>query len=731
MIIRRTHLEANWIRPIEDIGDICPIYSRSFSLHGQPLDAQLRITAQGIYHGELNGKPVSDAVLMPGWTAYHSRLQVQTYDVTELLKKENRLTVTVSRGWYTGRLAGWLQMPEEELLRRQQTPPSLLAELRITYKDGQQETISTDESWQVFTGFIRSSSIYDGEVADATAPEIVLGNAKVFDGPSHTLIEQQGELIKEQERIVPKRIFQTPKGEIVVDFGQEITGYVELKLHAQAGDRIELSHAEILDENGNFYTENYRSAKAKLLYICRDGCQCYHPLLTFYGFRYIRLDAFPVEPKPEHFTAIAVHSDLKPTGYIRSSDMMLNQLFDNIRWGQKGNFLDIPTDCPQRDERLGWTGDAQVFIRTACYLYDVKKFFTKWLADMAAEQRPNGAIPHVIPDVPKVGEGSAAWADAATICPWQIYEFYGDTQILRNQFDCMKRHLKYISDTSSEKYLWTGCEHFGDWLGIDAPYGSYKGASREDLIASAFYARSTEIVIKAGKVLGEDMTSYEELYEKIVQTFRQHYPYYETQTELVLAIHFGLAADIPTAVAQLVQMIIDAGIKLETGFVGTPYLLHALSDHGHTDLAYQLALRREYPSWLYPVTKGATTMWEHWDGIKPDDTLWSADMNSFNHYAYGAVLDWFFDTAAGIQTVEEMPGFAHVKIAPHPTDRLDWLDARLETNYGPICVCWQKRDGKFRYEISVPVPAQLCLNGSQRELLPGKYIFYSEGGFNA
>lgn len=722
--IKNVWENAQWISPPTSIGEVCPSYSIDFSLEKTVNSAILYATAMGTYRGEINGHSLTDAVLMPGWTAYHARLQYQSYDLTKFLSKNNTLTLSVGRGWYRSRIAGGSELPDYERERLEATPPGLIAVLIITYADGTQLEIPTSTAWSVTSSMIQFSDIYDGEIADATADCVSFGTAAVFSGPDCALVPQSGLWIRPQERITPKAIFQTPKGETVIDFGQNLTGYVELQLDAKAGDRIALSHGEVLDSQGNFYTDNYRSAKAQLQYTCREGKQTYHPWFTFFGFRYIRVDSFPGTPAAENFAAIVVHSDMQQTGYIRSSDSLLNRLFENIRWGQKGNFLDIPTDCPQRDERLGWTGDAQAFIKTACYQYDVEQFFTKWLEDMALEQRPNGVIPHVIPAIPSFGSGSAAWADAATICPWQIYQFYGNRDILRKQYACMKGHLSYIASASTEPDLWVGDKHFGDWLGIDAPAGSYKGSSREDLIASAFYAHSTELVIKAGKVLGEDVSEYAALYSRIVARWREFYPVCTTQTELVLAIYFRLAEDLQAAADQLAQMVMAAGTQLQTGFVGTPYLLHVLSDYGYTDLAYDLLLRTQYPSWLYPVTQGATTVWEHWDGQKPDGSFWSADMNSFNHYAYGAVLDWVYEKAAGIQVVEDAPGFEKVRIAPQTGKRLEWLDARLETRHGSIHVYWCHLEGSIRYSITVPVSATLCIGGKEYELLPGRYEFF-------
>lgn len=716
--------KAKWIVPCTDTQEAAPIFQKQFTVEKEITKARLYITVLGVYEACLNGKRIGEFILAPGWTSYEHRLQYQEYDVTDMLGADNRLTVTVGKGWNRGRLAGWL--PDSD---PKKNPAGLLAELHLTYADGNKEIISSNETWNVSESPVRLSEIYDGEIYDATFTPDFSGSVKVYDGPFHTLIPQEGEEVHEQERLSVARVFTTPIGELVMDFGQEVTGYVETTLTASKGSRVKLSFAEVMDKEGNFYTENYRSAKAQYIYTCKEGAQTYKPRLTFYGFRYIRVDEFPggiENAKPEHFTAIAVHSDMKRTGTLSCSHPLLNRLFDNIIWGQKGNFLDVPTDCPQRDERLGWTGDAQVFARTACLNYDAEKFFTKWLADMAAEQGDNGSIGHVIPDCLHNTKSSAAWGDAAVICPWEVYMAYGNPRILENQFTCMCKWIDYITSTTKDTYLWTGGEHYGDWLGLDAPSGSYKGSSREDFIATAFYAYSTSLVIKAGKVLGKDVSSYEALYKNIVDAFRRTYPTYETQTECVLAAHFHLAPDSQKAADQLAGMVKNCGVKLQTGFVGTPYLLHVLSDFGYTDLAYSLLLREQYPSWLYPVTKGATTIWEHWDGIMENGDFWSPDMNSYNHYAYGSVADWVYGTAAGIRPVEQFPGYEKVQIAPIPDARLDWLKAELDTRHGKVISIWKKEGNFWRYEITTPVDAVIVIAGTEHQVTPGTYYFYSD-----
>lgn len=719
--------KGKWIGPAQDMGDVCPVFVREFGKGDFPgkeiASVQLQVTALGVYEAQLNGKRVGDYVLAPGWTSYETRHQYQCYDITELLAEQNRLEITVGKGWYRSPVPGWIT--EEGKAQRAAIPAGLIAEIKITFTDATTAVIPTDETWKAAESRIRFSEIYDGEVYDASFEVTDYQPVVLLDRTTDNLIPQQGEKITEHEYVRAARCFTAPNGEVVVDFGQEVTGYIQFTVDAKAGEKVEISHGEVLDKDGNFYNANYRAAKSKIYYTCCDGVQTYKPKMTFFGFRYIRLDQFPGTPRADQFYAVAVHSDMKRTGRLHSSNPLLNQLFSNIIWGQKGNFLDVPTDCPQRDERMGWTGDAQAFVKTASYNFDVDRFFTKWLADMAADQRPDGSIGHVVPTL-YVGSGSAAWDDAAAICPWQIYLTYGNKEILRQQFDCMKKYIGFITNTTKDPYLWTGGEHYEDWLGLDAPVGSYKGSSRADFIASAFYAHSTSLVVKAGRVLGEDVSEYERLYQGIVDTFRKTFTDYRTQTEHVLAVHFGLAEEPQKTADALAEMIKACGSKLQTGFVGTPYLLHVLSSYGHTELAYTLLLRTEYPSWLYPVTKGATTVWEHWDGIMENGDFWSTDMNSFNHYAYGAVADWVYEVAAGIQTVEDAPGFARVKIAPRPDSRLDWLEASIETRKGTVRSLWKQEEGRIRYEITTPSPAEIVIAGETMEVEAGEYIFYSE-----
>ena len=716
--------KSSWITVQETAGDVCPVFRRRVRTEKQVKEASLMITALGVYRASLDGFRVGDFVLAPGWTSYDKRLQVQTYDVTELLgtAREHELCVTVGRGWFRSPIPGFTD--SEDKRRRYDQPCGLIALLRIEYEDGSAEEIRTDESWEYGESPVRFSEIYDGERYDARFKPEYGKPARLLTFSKEILIPQEGEIIRETERVPAVEIITTPAGETVVDFGQEVTGYVEFRVTAEEGDAVRFLHGEVLDAAGNFYHANYRSARAEVSYICRKGEQHWHPQLTFFGFRYIRLLNWPGEAKKEDFTAIVVHSDMKRTGWLSSGDPMLNRLFSNIVWGQRGNYVDVPTDCPQRDERLGWTGDAQAFVKAGAMFYDVERFFAKWLKDLAADQRRSGEVGQIIPDVMPEMPASAAWGDAAVICPWEIYQAYGGTKILASQFESMKGWVDYITSDTKEPGLWAGHFHFGDWLGLDAPSGSYKGSTRDDFIATAFYYHSAELLAKSGRLLGRDMACYEALLKEIKAAFRNAYPEYRTQTEHVLAIRFGLAEDPQKTADDLAAMVRAAGTQLTTGFVGTPYLLHVLTDYGYAELAWSLLLRRDYPGWLYSVGKGATTVWEHWDGIREDGSFWSTDMNSFNHYAYGAVADWVFEKAAGIGHPEEAPGYKRVIIRPHPDRRVGQLEAKLKTRNGDVRSFWKYEDGGVKYEFHLDMPGTVILPGRRQDVEPGDYTFF-------
>lgn len=714
---------SEWIKGCEKNLRGGTVYLKNFRCAAKAEKAMLEITALGVYEAKLNGERIGDFILAPGWTSYSNRLQVQSYDVTNLMKTENSLEVTVGQGWRA--IAN--KRDGSDFLGYRDT--ALIAELTLTYADGSTESIVTDSSWTARESKLRYTNIYDGDIYDATFKAGSARHCICVDLEKDMLIPQEGEKIVEQERMPALQVIKTPAGETVIDFGQNMTGYVEFRIKGTPGAQATISHGETLDRDGNFYNANYRSADAQIKFVCDGEEHIYKSALTFFGFRYIRLENWPDEIKKENFTAVVVHSDIRRTGYFECSDETVNKLFKNIIWGQKGNFLDVPTDCPQRNERLGWTGDAQVFVRTASLNFDVERFFKKWLRDLAADQGRDGCVPHVIPNISDDMGGSSAWSDAAVICPWEIYRTYGDKAVLEEQFDSMKAWIDWMRERS-ENGRRSGGSHFGDWLGLDSPEGSYKGATPEDLIATAYYKYSTELFIKAAHALGRDVAEYENIPAEAAKAFRREYMENgrvknATQTACVLALYFDITDDRAATAAQLNELVKRAG-HLETGFVGTPYLLHALSNNGYAETAYDLLLRREYPSWLYPISKGATTVWEHWDGIKPDGTMWSTDMNSFNHYAYGAVADWMYGAAAGINSDPDRPGFEHIIFRPVTDRRLDFVKASIDTRRGTVASEWRRENGRIKYIFTVPegCRASAIIGGEKHKVGAGTHEFF-------
>ena len=737
--------KAKWICAPIDTEQAGTAFVRTFEAKKAIKKATLSVSAIGLYAAYINDERVGCDVLAPGWTIYNERVQYQTHDVTSLLKEGNTLRIEVGPGWAVGTIA-WAS-------KRFANQTALIAALTILYTDGTREEVVTNTDWDVYTTEILYSDIYHGETVDKTAEIKYLGKAIRSDYKTK-LIPQVGELITEHERLSPIELIRTSSGEAVIDFGQNMTGYVEVRIKAERGARILLHHAEVLDKDGNFYTENLRKAKCENLYICSGDEDVFKPSFSFQGFRYIRLTEFPFENVDlDAFRAVVVHSDMKRTGYFRCGNEKINQLYHNVVWGQKSNYLDVPTDCPQRDERLGWTGDAQVFARTAAINYNVKKFFDKWLGEMAIEQRDNGGIPQFVPRCNSNRNDyiavAAGWADAACIIPWEIYLAYGDKDLLAKHYPMMRKYIMYLHYTGPEEFLWLGGDHYGDWLAMDHGEDSYKGATSTDFIASAFYANSVALIRKAERALGYDTEKFDERYEKVVAAFRERYipngelrqypdlcphgisnPPNETQTAYALVLKFGLCEekDRQRFADRLVEMIRENGNRMTTGFLGTPYLLHALTENGHADVAYELLFQEENPSWLYSVNHGATTIWEHWNGIKEDGSFWSRDMNSFNHYAYGAVYNWIFGKAVGIEPVDSAPASREITLAPHPDRRLGYADASIDTQYGTIRSYWYYKDNTVYYEFTIPagVTARLTLPSGRTETLTEGTYHYAE-----
>ena len=723
---------AHFIRADKAWIPATPYFKKHVSLKGKIKSATLHITSLGVFVAEIDGVRVGDDYMAPGWTNYNKRLQFFTYDVTNMLSDESDLIVGVGNGWFSSR-GGF----PDTIDGMYGSHPALIAALEIKYASGEYEVIYTDESWQTAKSECLFSGIYDGEITDANILPEFTSNAVIFDYDKNVLIPLEGERTKEIETVLPREIFTTPKGETVIDFGQEVTGTVEFTLTAKGGERVQILHAEVLDKDGNFYRDNYRTARSEIVYTAKPGVQTHKPKYTFFGFRYIKLVDWPEEARCENFRAIVMHSELKRIGYFKSGHAKLNQLYSNIIWGQKDNYLDIPTDCPQRDERLGWSGDAQVFARAASINFDTEKFFKKWLRDMASEQFENGELPHVIPDALRINgtRNSTAWSDAACIIPWEIYQAYGDKKLLRENLPMMKKWHGYVKSRAGRKCLWIGDQHFGDWLGVDAPAGSYTGSTDKDLIASAYYYYITVIMAKTCAVLGIKSDAYENLAERIRKAYRKEYIKRgkltsDTQTAHVITIHFGLVDDDAELKAKLgnrlVELIEGFGNRLQTGFVGTPYLLDALTDIGRADKAYTLLLQENFPSWLFSVNMGATTIWEHWDSKNENGEFWSTDMNSFNHYAYGACAAWFYRTILGIKPTT--PAYKTFDISPIPSERLGFAKAQIETRSGTITSEWTYVDDGIRYSFIIPsgTTAKVTIDGETKEYSAGSYTVWGK-----
>lgn len=717
--------EAEWITngisQGEEGWDPSPIFRKVAPLGRHIKRARIYATAHGVYELYVNGTRVGSEVLAPGWTDYKTRLQVQTYDVTDLLEAgtDNAIGIHLGSGWYAG-LLGW------ENFRLNQSRAALL-QLHVQYEDGSEEIVKTDSSWRTIDGPVRQSEIYDGEQYDARLEKRGWSRSGYDDSEwnavateEHSkdqLIAQENQPTRIVRELKPIAFIQTPAGETVIDMGQNMVGWVRFNVSGQAGETVSLLHAEVLDAEGNFYVDNLRKAKQRIEYVLKgEGTETYEPYFTFQGFRYIKVENYPGEPKLDDFTGCVVHTDMEQTGTFSCSDTRINQLQHNIEWGQRGNFLDVPTDCPQRDERLGWTGDAQVFVRTAAFNMNVASFFQKWLRDLASEQNEEGGVPFVIPNVLKPKDhSSSAWGDAAVICPWVNYVSYGDERFLSEQYESMKAWVEYIRRQGDNELLWNTGFHFGDWLGLDAHEGSYMGSTPRDLISTAFFAYSTSLLAKTAALLSyeEDAGQYKDLHHRIVEEYQREFITQNgrligsTQTGYVLTLMFDLAKpeDREKVAKQLVQDLEARGIHLSTGFVGTPYLCLVLSRFGYHEMAGKLVQQEDYPSWLYAVKKGATTIWEHWDGIKEDGSFWSADMNSFNHYAYGAVGEWLYRIAGGVDTSEDRPGYKHAILAPKPWEGINFAKTTHQSQYGEISLEWHRDDAAGTMTVALTIPA--------------------------
>ncbi len=707
-------------------GAPAPYFRREFKLPEKPRKALLHITALGLYAAGINGSPVHEAELIPGWTVFEKRLRYQTWDVTNLLRNgRNAIGVILGDGWYCGYLGNNDRQNYGDR-------PKLLAQLEWIGVDGKKRILVSDEQWRVSSGPILENDLLMGETYDARKEmpgwdlpgfdDSEWRNARSVAAPSLTLEPHTGAFVRRHESFRGRLVEGSPCSarRRIFDLGQNISGRVRIAVRGAPGATIQIRHAEMLGPHGWLYTDNLRGARATDCYTLKGGGrEVWEPCFTFHGFRYVEvLWTNPREPGTvEALEGIVLHSDMPRTGNFDSSNPLLNQLYQNTIWGQKGNFLEVPTDCPQRDERMGWTGDAQVFIRTAAINMDVLDFFRKWLRDIRDTQGSDGCIPSYIPFIGSFGpwsDGGPAWADAAIICPFELYRAFGELDVIADNYDCMTAYMRYIAARKVKNGV---REHpdlksfkgFGDWLALDGS-GRTDGGTPKDLIGTAFYANNARILAECARLLGRaaDQRRWEALRRKTVQVFQKRYLSPEglmvssTQTACVLALHFDLVtpAQRPGTIAQLVQLIEQNGFRIGTGFVGTPYILHALEAAGRLDVAYRLLEQEAFPSWLFPVKNGATTIWERWDGWTPEKGFQSAGMNSFNHYAYGSVCDWMVGTVAGIEPAE--PGYRRIRFKPRPGGSLKHASAELITRHGKAAISWKLAGNTLKLKLIVP-----------------------------
>lgn len=705
--------QAQWIgRPLpnKDTSRPCPFLRRQFELVKTVAQARLFVSARGLFEIQLNGRRIGRDYFTPGWTDYNKRMQYLVYDVTDHLQPGvNAAGAILADGWYAGYL-GW---DNRRFLYGDQL--TLLFQLEVEYTDGTKVIIPSDPEWKTTDGPLLQADIYNGETYDArremsgwSTPNFddqAWQMAMRFPPPKALLVGCRSQPVRRQEELPVQALTEPQFGVHIFDLGQNMVGWARIKIRAPAGRQITIRYAEMLKTDGTLYTANLRNARCTDRYTCKGhGEETYEPRFTFHGFRYVELTGLVEKPLPTDVTGVVLHSALPATGTFECSAPLVNRLQQNIIWGQKGNFLEVPTDCPQRDERLGWTGDAQVFARTACFNRDVAAFFTKWCLDLSDAQYADGALPHIAPDILRDGgRGAAAWADAGVICPWTVYLCYGDKRILARQYSSMTRWVKWRLKRNPD--LISTDAWFGDWLAIGSP-------TPHDLIATAYFAHTTKIVAQVAAIIGrrDDARKYRQLARRIKAAFNREFVSPngrlagDTQTAYLLALGFDLLAGKQRAhaIRRLVKDIEDREMHLSTGFVGTPLLAPVLSRFGHTGLAYKLLMQTTYPAWLYSVLQGATTMWERWNSYTKEQGCNDASMNSFNHYAYGAIGEWLYSTVAGIELDQDQPGYKHIIFQPHPGGGLTFARAELLTRYGKVACAWKLDSGKLDVTVTAP-----------------------------
>lgn len=726
---------AKWITC--DKSDRHPVFLKGFSVNKEVNKARLYITGLGLYHATINGLEVTRERLTPYYTDYNNWIQYQTYDIKELLESDNTISVTLGNGWYSGRF-GFSSSPDMPGFYGDDY--KLLAELHITYQDGSIEIIKTDESWDVSLSNYTFSNIYDGEHRDDTLEPVAPVKASILADASAFPVKERLSLpVIIHEELPAIALIDTPAGEKVFDMGQNLAGSFRLHLKEPRGTKIHIQVGEVL-QGGNFYRDNLRTALAEYYYIS-DGSEIdLEPLFTFYGYRYIKVEGAS-DLKKSDMTALAYYSDIASVGKLVTGNEMLNKLLSNISWGQKGNFIDVPTDCPQRDERMGWTADTQVFVPTACFMTDSYAFYRKYLYELRGEQGETGRVTDVIPSTGVEG-GCSVWGDAATIIPWTLYEYYGDKEILKESFESMKAWVDYVRKTDGDNRNWANVFQYGDWLALDSLSGAVdevKGGTDDAFIGYVYYMYSARLTKMTAEILGydEDVLKYREIEDEIRNYILDEYYSktgrcaVSTQTAYTLSLYHDLTVNPEKTLDQLVNHIAACKYKLRTGFVGTPMVNKVLSANGQDELAYKLLYNEEYPGWLYEINLGATTVWERWNSMNPDGTVSSTGMNSFNHYAYGSIGEWMFNTIGGLIPDSANPGFKGVIIRPIPDYKTQKACLAYDSPSGCYEVEWEVTDiDKVHMKVTVPFDCTAMLqlpyakdSAKEQTLLAGTHEF--------
>lgn len=732
---------AKMISPIEDL-DGAPELRTHLRLengHGAVMSAVWHVSALGTFEALVDEEPVADDVLSPGWTSFEWRLRYSTYDITAAARDGALLRIALGNGRYRGRIG---HLGDRNIYG---SHLAAIGQLHLEYADGHQQLVVTDRSWTAHQSDTLDNDLYDGQTIDArrreSEPTDTRSPVEEMDFDTDVLVPMRSSPMRRQGIVKPVKIWSSPTGATLVDFGQNLSGWIRLRATGERGRDIAIRHAEVLEE-GELGVRPLRSAQATDRFILSGAADEFEPTKTLHGFRFAEVtgwqEATGRHLSPDDLEATVVHADLRRTGWFECSDDLLNRLHANIVWSLRGNFTDVPTDCPQRDERLGWTGDAAVFTASAAYLYDVQDFLQDWLTDLAAEQHAaGGVVPWVVPDVLKHTKfreenrraAAALWSDAAAWVPWDLWQAYGDLRILEDSFPSMEAHLRHVESLLSASGLWDTGFQFGDWLDPDAPPESpFRAKADPGVVATACAYRSAEITAQAAELLGRESGRIRELADRMRAGFQHHYVnddgtiFSDAPTVYALAIVFGLldGVQLEQAGNRLRDLTAENDYRISTGFAGTPYITEALASTGHLDAAYRLLMQRESPSWLYQVTMGATTVWERWDSMLPDGSINSGQMTSFNHYALGAIADWMHRSIAGLAPAE--PGYRRIRVAPRPGGGLTHASGRLITPHGEVRVAWHLSDSLLHVDVNLPegVTGFLApVGGADIEILPG------------